>query len=508
MRVRQVIQRGCAAAGLAILLALLPGEAHAAGPRTHAEIGRRAWRDFLVELEPMLPGLGEIQQDPDAMRAFWSGCTFPDFAQNGIHDEAAEFSHWYRFQRAHFDYVKAHYPPPWNADARRHLAFFFGVLCHGVGDIPWHFDEWGHQAFMNAAWEHDGRKKEIEAAGEVFCHVQYRLKPALRGRYWWPKEEMQAVFANTGFAVTAEQLDRGCRVLEKQWHKGRVLGPLVWPYGLAAYGWTWRNLAGYYYGGLDNGAAYSASCIAYYYARLHDWRYYQNIQIQNNAFPERTPFLPCQDTTVRADAPTHACGGEPLLELKGGGAADCRAVLLRFDVSDWPQDKAITQATLALYLKERRGPRERTDRVIGAYRVNRPWTEGAAHSDPASGFAGVPSDGNDATWIFSGIRGETWSMAGCNSIPGDREPEPAARSVVRRKEPCGRWITWDITSLANDWAAHPERNFGLLLHETGDVSRSPGSLVFYSSQAFRANAGGPGDGRCTARHPILVLRGQ
>jgi hypothetical protein len=508
-------------------------------------MGWRAWDRFLVQMEPMLPGVTSFTNDRDAMRAFYCGCTFPDFAQNGINDEAAEFAHWYDFQKAHFDYVKEHYPPPWDAAARRHVAFFFGVLCHGVGDIPWHFDEWGHQAFMNAAWAHDGSSKQIEAAGDVFCHTRYLLNPPLAGQFWWPVDELREVFARAGVEVTLDQLTRGCKTQERDWRKGNTLGRVAYPYAWCAYPWTRRNLVEYYYGGIDNGAAYSAACIGHYYARLQGARSYQNILIQACAFPRQAPFLPCTDTTLDPEDPDNAAGTQPLLRIGPDGTA----ALLRFDLAEWPSGQSISRATLALYCLERKGRGRPENLPIAAYRVNRPWLEGDApcaaapdrrpfaeettdrHCEeracPAEasprrriperrgnpGLTGsnhTPANsavdtravyGSGATWLSTGLEDAAWDTPGCQGLPADHDADPVAVAIIAPGDKRGHWVQWDITPLARDWAAHPARNLGVLLRACGEA---PQTVSFYSSQAARENPSSTRGGRCVAWHPILI----
>ncbi len=487
---------------LAAWLALVDFQAQAAGPRTHAEIGWRAWTQYLGEMESILPGLREFREDRQAMYAFYSGCTFPDFAQDGIHDEAAEFAHWYPFQAGHFDYVRECYPAPWDDEARKHVAFFFGVLCHGVGDTPWHFDEWGQTSFLSAA-KRDGQHGLVEAAGDIFSHAHYRLRPALGGRFWWPKKEMREVFRRMGFDVSAAQMDAGCKTQVQHWRKGAVVGRLAYPYAWAAFPWTRKNLIRHPYGGVNNGAGYTASCIAHYYARLNGAAFYQNILLHRSGFPDNKPFLPCRDTVLRESAPELAEGGAPLLELAGEGGR--HAVLIRFDMSDWPRETPIGKAVLALRPAVRKGERALRDWHIEAHRINRAWAEGLESAVPSASPEGQPVSGPAAHWNGPGAGSEAWAAAGC-SAPGDRETEATAQLHITPGETLDRWLEWDVSDLAREWAAHPERNFGVLIQEAKAGGHAPdASFRFYSSQAVRSLRTNAGDGGGVAWHPALAL---
>lgn len=475
--------------GLALIALCAAG--HAAGPRTHAEMGQRAWDDYLLDMEEFLPGLRELRADDDAMRAFYCGCTFPDFGYNGIYDDAAEYAHWYDFQQGHLAFVIERFPPPWDAEARKHIAFFLGTLCHGVGDVPWHFDEWGRRSLLSEAKRFDDADHgTCEIVTDVFSHVRFPLAPPMAGRFWWPQEEMIEVFRRQGFEVTPDQMARGCRSQENDWNRGATLGRLAYFHFRAKYPWSFKHYETYHYGGVDNGAAYSAVCMAHYYARLHGRRYYQNILIQQSAFPKNEPFLPCLDAHLIEDLPGNATGGEPFLEVGNRGAGTERRALIRFDIGDMPADTPLKRATLWLRLADH------TVAVPGGKRIEAvpvltPWQAGAALSDDVQGADGLPAAAGDATWASAPeTAGNTPALSSSALVPGDGT---------------GVWKGWDVTEAARAWRDAPDSNHGVMLRETRDSRAQPGMLRFYSSDAFRVRADGYGGGRRIAWRPILLI---
>lgn len=298
-------------AGLPVLLTVVfAAGAWAAGGTTHCEMGQRAWDQYLVPERDMLPGLADLRADDDAMRAFYCGCVFPDFGYDGINADAAEYAHWYPFHNAYFEYIKERFPPPWDSEARRHVAFFLGVICHGVGDTPWHFDEGGDKSFITAAREHDANE-DADVVAEIFGLVLFRLRPRLAGCYWWACDDALAVFQRCGVAVTRDEIERGCRTQEAEWKKGAMFGPIAYPVFESRYPWTRKHFEDYYYGGVQHGAALTAMCIRQYYARWQGWHVYQNTPLRKVVFPGERPYLPCVNATVSPRQPENGNGGGP-----------------------------------------------------------------------------------------------------------------------------------------------------------------------------------------------------
>lgn len=119
---------------------------------------------------------------------------------------------------------------------------------------------------------------------------------------------------------------------------------------------------------------------------------------------------------------------------------DQLAGLFRFDLSAIPPSTIIRRALLQVFALERYGPREI---VVGAYRVNRAWTE------------------EGATW------NQPWAMAGCNQIHGDRDEFPVSATNMFNVM---RWYEFDVTGLVADWVRDPGSNNGVVLKAFGQPS--------------------------------------
>lgn len=468
---------------LALALGTICTAAFAAGPRTHMEMGQRAWDHYLSEMEPILPGLKEFHADQEAMRAFYAGCTTPDFGYNGPLHDLAEAAHWHPFQKVYLDYLLEDSPPPWDNAQRRRVASFLGLLCHGVGDTPWHFDEDGHKSMLTASKEHDGADHgQCEVATDVLSHALFTLRPDVKGKLWWPEDDLLEVFRRNEMPLTKEQLVEGLKTQDLDYNKGELFAPIGKTLFAEQFPWTRANYENYYFGGVEHGGALSAQCIAWYYARLKGWHFFQNIPIQSCAFPKNEPFMPCTDTVVSMAKPESNFGGEPLLEIGAGDSGDVRCALIRFELSDVAPGTDIEVAQLWLRLADDPAGAGAGE-GIGVSAMRHAWEEGKGASDEVSGRNGAAAEGSACTWANAGIE----------ATAGDALAPVAS----------GLWRGWDVTPLVREWIGKPAANHGFLLRPSASAS---GFTRFFSSEAHKVQADGLGGGKRIAWRPILVLR--
>jgi uncharacterized membrane protein len=69
-----------------VAAALLLGSpsSHADGTRTHAQIGMMCVEKYLLDADPMLPGLGTMFKDMEVRRILCGGCGFSDWGFGGV----------------------------------------------------------------------------------------------------------------------------------------------------------------------------------------------------------------------------------------------------------------------------------------------------------------------------------------------------------------------------------------------------------------------------------------
>lgn len=397
LRARRLERTAVLLAAAAFSMYCIP--AHGAGVCAHMEMGQRAWDDYLVHEDAILPGIAAFRADEDAMCAFYSGCCFPDFAYDGINQDASEYSHWYPYVNAYMEFLSAHYPPPWGKDAMKHVAFFLGHLCHNVGDWPWHFNDGADKSLTTAFVEHYGYDVD-DLASDIFAHTVYRIHPNPGGRFWWPQDDAFAAFQKDRVKVTPDEIARGCVRLQGEWRLGALLGPAVYPVYQWKYRWFREHMADYYFGGIDHDAALIAQCIRYAYARLQGWRFYENISLHDILFADKKPYLPfyaAQTAIVPAPANEASRGPDAMLKV---------------DVSDIKSPEDVHEAALWL-------------RVVPC---------GSTTQEPCTVI--VSASGIDT---------------------------PAVAAEIGANDRRGAWRRWDLTEAVKRWASAPESNQGVIV---------------------------------------------
>ncbi|XP_064605767.1 phosphatidylinositol-glycan-specific phospholipase D-like [Liolophura sinensis] len=111
------------------------------GVTTHIEIGHRALQTFHTgspKIHTNFEQLMKKHQD-----AFQAGNTYPDaYYSNacfkGKYHSISEDTHWTPFMNATINYIRRHYPQPWDEATEKLVVFLFGFVSHQVADVPWH----------------------------------------------------------------------------------------------------------------------------------------------------------------------------------------------------------------------------------------------------------------------------------------------------------------------------------------------------------------------------------
>lgn len=427
----------------AICLAALVGPAAAIGIRTHAEIGRMAVETHLMQYGPVADIAGLFDSD-ESLRALYAGCAFPDWGFGGIYPDASEFSHWHRFMETYMELLERRFPPPWNAGARRQIAFFLGVLCHNMADIPWHFDEAGHRSFLTAGFDADGAGHgEIEFACDMFLYAEKVLEPAMGLGLWYPLDTVLEVFSETGQTVTADQVAQGMFRAGFMFFGGPLLGTFQFHKHKADMPWVYAHYRDYYYGGMIHNAALTAVMARYVYARLNGDYYYQNTppyadHVRRNK--DYVPRLQIEDTSFIPGYPELRDSTGPYIEV-GGPKVAHRCGFVRVDLSDIPAGTEVDRAYLWLHTADADQPESAE---LTAYRLCKPWDA-------------ITED--------------------------DMENAAPVGSVVLEKQKAG-WMKLDVSAAAAAWIADPAANYGLLLRVTGSGEAST-TVRMYSSDVFQ-----------------------
>ncbi|CAH1773748.1 unnamed protein product [Owenia fusiformis] len=117
------------------------------GITTHIEIAHRAY-EFYDGRRVMQAQVGEKTVDfqkliVEHQDAFQAGNPYPDayynpICQYGVYHDISEDTHWTPFMNATINYIRNHYPPPWNKATEKLIVFLLGLISHQVADVSWH----------------------------------------------------------------------------------------------------------------------------------------------------------------------------------------------------------------------------------------------------------------------------------------------------------------------------------------------------------------------------------
>jgi hypothetical protein len=154
-------------------------------------------------------------------------------------------------------------------------------------------------------------------------------------------------------------------------------------------------------------------------------------------------------------------GNSPFLAVSQLVWWEVNYVLLRFDLDRLPKGKRVKRAQLQIFVAKLEGsPTKIRLCTVAPYDD---WDEGSATWTNRN--AGQ-------TWSFGEIHRSFWKFVGSQLI-----------------DQSGKWFSWDVTDVVAEWYYGKTVNNGFLLQPDytivhwGDLTNSPGKVVFYSSEA-------------------------
>ncbi len=138
------------------------------------------------------------------------GASFPDSGYAlDIGRDYAETAHWEPFVEAYIRYLRERHGPPYDTEeARRLIAFLFGLSAHGMQDEV--FDT----IFMTKAGQVEGSGQDILDPGTDFMLVADEVTN-LKPEVFLPAGDLIAIFArpDVGVTVTASQMESGMTIV-------------------------------------------------------------------------------------------------------------------------------------------------------------------------------------------------------------------------------------------------------------------------------------------------------
>ncbi|MEA1912410.1 MAG: DNRLRE domain-containing protein [candidate division WOR-3 bacterium] len=190
-------------------------------------------------------------------------------------------------------------------------------------------------------------------------------------------------------------------------------------------------------------------------------------------------YYGCEDAHIFIDKPDWNTGNEDMFEATGnGGEGDAKHALIRFDLTQIPADIQIDSAWVYFYFTQRRTTQTGIKR-LSVYRLNRSWGEGSGN-DPG-GYDGRFASQGECNWNYAFFDSAPWLIAGCDSVPDDREENFEDFKAFSTDILKNTWHSWSITNMCQLWITHPDSNFGFVLREPV-ISPAGGILDFASSE--------------------------
>ncbi len=184
-------------------------------------------------------------------------------------------------------------------------------------------------------------------------------------------------------------------------------------------------------------------------------------------FATSATYTTTADSYIYENEPTANYGGATALQVasyKTGANLRNKHTLVKFDLSSIPAGATIESATLQLYMT---APPDSTDRTYDAHRVTADWTEG-------TGTAASPGT-SDVTWD-NRTTGTAWTTAG-----GDFNLTPTASTATGTTP--NVWLSWDITADVAAWYEATASNYGILVKDATEDSKTIYEASFASRES-------------------------
>lgn len=155
--------------------------------------------------------------------------------------------------------------------------------------------------------------------------------------------------------------------------------------------------------------------------------------------------------------------------------------LLRFDLSDIPENSNIISATLELYNNTNVNGKQRSIRL---HRVMRDWHEGNQSNSAIDAVGEEGVTGINAFDYFAGAGDdEPW---GTNGMAEGSDFVAVAEDTTTVGD--AGWYQWDVAALVQSWVNNTQSNFGVVMRDPDEWQSGNTIRRFYSAE-YAANTG-------------------
>ncbi|KAI8803379.1 hypothetical protein BJ742DRAFT_829584 [Cladochytrium replicatum] len=275
-----------------VVLSSLVSLANACGMSTHIEVTHRAQYLFRPRARgDYYPQL--LSENPEYLQA---GAFFPDWGFSCANQpDAAEDAHWPPFFRAAVLHFRDRYggEPPWDKKARGFIAFLFGLVSHGIADIPWHsldLEEGFVHALMwsNLRGQYGDAHSAADTGGEFVLSFTQNLD-YFTTQWKVPTNDLVSIYQRLNYTIAAADINNCMKLGYIGAHANRLAGRHAYLPIIAEAPFLAEEYYRYFRGGVDDMASWVHVC----WHQLVNWlevgptpKFCLNIDLHDDPLPK------------------------------------------------------------------------------------------------------------------------------------------------------------------------------------------------------------------------------
>jgi hypothetical protein len=171
--------------------------------------GQTSHQHITTDAIPHVPPgpLADFMAREDVRDALLNGAMFPDGGY-AVGDDYGEMAHWEPLQDLYLQWIVQNHPAPFDDEGAQHVAFYLGMLSHGMAD------QFYDATFMERSRASDPAESWSCCSMDEATDVAYAAE---RGEgvvppKWWPRELLD-LFAARGHTVSEDTVDQGQELL-------------------------------------------------------------------------------------------------------------------------------------------------------------------------------------------------------------------------------------------------------------------------------------------------------
>lgn len=194
-----------------------------------------------------------------------AGAYFPDWGYTCANkSQEAEVAHWPSFWEACLLHFNKKYPK-YNPAAAKFLAFFYGVVSHGVADVSWHSIAGYSEGFIEASriLEFNGSYQDAHTNADFGGDTSFARFGSFNhfeSTWDYPVDDIIQVYQSLGYHVTAFQLNTCMSLGHSVLNLNKRAGQFLFPRFASMSPLLTENYFSYHHGGVIDMSVEVARC--------------------------------------------------------------------------------------------------------------------------------------------------------------------------------------------------------------------------------------------------------